>query len=346
MDLANIKEEIERLSIKERSELFQFIADLPGSGIKTVSPPGLGRNNDKPVESKNEASLGFKGQPEIAFNYSCRLEDGSVLYLLEGVEIFRARFDVENCVNVFFEKLKPKDPYLNISSRQRESIYQAVRELLTVERPGITDEEIQTYEKQALHLMGLDLLKESIEHSAKQVNENLPRAVALVFNKILQAAHFALANDLRDTLNVPEQKYSAKKIKESLFNEDWEHFKIIAGVSQGGARNVKHGWNDKERSCLANQYEQLKPIWLEAKRISKQARNSKESARRNKWQESVLSVYADLPIDLVELLAAARSDESRPADLALIHAARICIPGISYSTRQLRSEIKRWKLNQ
>jgi hypothetical protein len=196
-----------------------------------------------------------------------------------------------------------------------------------------------------LRQLALNLLKESIERSTKRVSENLPQAVAMVFEKIVHATFFAGANELRDILKVPEQKYSAKDIKDVLFQADWERIKLLSGVTRGGARNIKHSWTDKERNCLVLNDERLKPIWTEAKRIAIAAQKSKESGRSLRWSEQVKGAYPDLPQDLIELLSAPRSADAKPANIALTHAARLCIP-TSYSTRRLREEIKAWKLKE
>jgi len=150
---------------------------------------------------------------------------------------------------------------------------------------------------------------------------------------------------LRDVLNVPEQKYRAKEIKDTLFQQEWELLKMFTGVTQGGARNIKHLWTDKERSCLANHFERLKPIWAEAKRISKEARKSKESTGRRQWREEILRAYPELPKDLIERLSVPRSDEAKPIDIAITHAARLCISA-TYSPRRLKDEIKEWKFKK
>jgi hypothetical protein len=241
-------------------------------GIKTFQPPlfhkpksakqpavDTGKNEDVQAETKNYQSL--------TLNFSCQVQNGDVIYFLEGVEIFRAIFHSENCTNVFFEKLKSNDSFLTLSHEQRRKIYAAVRQVLAEESVEVSEEQIKEYEGEALRQLALNLLKESIERSTKRVSENLPQAVAMVFEKIVHATFFAGANELRDILKVPEQKYSAKDIKDVLFQADWERIKLLSGVTRGGARNIKHSWTDKERNCLVLNDERLKPIWTEAKRI-------------------------------------------------------------------------------
>src|SRR5437879_1809931 len=58
-------------------------------------------------------------------------------------------------------------------------------------------------------------------------------------NLVIQATAFAGANELRDMLDVQEQKYSAQEIKKGLFDPTWEMIKPLAGVTHGGKRKRK-----------------------------------------------------------------------------------------------------------
>ena len=87
-------------------------------------------------------------------------------------------------------------------------------------------------------------------------------------------------------------------------------------------------------------YDRLKPIWREAKKIAKAAQMSKERTRQQRWKEEVMTIYQeqDLPADLIDLLAIPQA--TPPADLALAHAARICIPDAAYSLKVLKAKLK------
>jgi hypothetical protein len=142
----------------------------------------------------------------------------------------------------------------------------------------------------------------------------------------------------------PERKPpSIKDFKKRVLDSAWREVQPHVGSTQGGARNIKHVWTDEERACLATNFDRLKPIWLEAKRIAKTAQKSKEVTRSQRWREEVSRAYPELPLDLIERLSAPRSDDAKPADIALTHAASICLP-VTYTTRRLRTEIKAWKL--
>jgi hypothetical protein len=130
-------------------------------------------------------------------------------------------FSPDNYGKALFEKLKESDAFLTISDEQRSRIYEEV--ILRLAGQGIeaSEENIKTFEGEALRLLGLDLIKKSVDSSVKLASENLPNIVHMVLNKMLQATFFAGANDLRDILEAPEQKYSAKEIKEEIFHADW-----------------------------------------------------------------------------------------------------------------------------
>jgi hypothetical protein len=84
---------------------------------------------------------------------------------------------------------------------------------------------------------------------------------------------------------------------------------------------------DGQRSVLFKvHYERLKPIWREAKKTAKAAQMSEEPIRQKQWKEEVATVYQEeaLPADLIERLALPQA--TAPAELALRHAARICVP--------------------
>jgi len=133
----------------------------------------------------------------------------------------------------------------------------------------------------------------------------LPYIVNLIWDKLIQAVWFSGANEMRDILFVPEQKYKAKEMKDAIFQREWELLKPVIGISSGGPRNVKHVWTDNDRECLASRYAELQPIWIEAKKIAKAAQES---------------------------------------DIAILHAARLCLPAnVELSVVRLRKELTEWK---
>lgn len=223
----------EQLSPENRLQLFQHLAELPDSGINSIPAAQSHRLPQKKLNDKEE-----KVQ-ELKFNYNCQIQDGEVTYGLEGVEIFRVIFNAENCASVFYDKLKSNDSFLKLSPEQRTRVYAAVKEVLTEDGRSVTDEQIKHHEEEALKLLALRLLKESIELSTKHISNNLPQVVVMIWQKIVHAMIFSGANTLRDILQVPEQKFSAKEIKEALFQPDWDRLKILSGITHGGHRERK-----------------------------------------------------------------------------------------------------------
>lgn len=104
---------------------------------------------------------------------------------------------------------------------------------------------IRELEAEALRAVGLDLIKISIENSVKLASENLVNIMQMIWERLIQATFYSGANEIRDLLQVPEQKYSAKEIKEGIFRADWERIKPLAGVAHGGKRprKSKFAWD-------------------------------------------------------------------------------------------------------
>jgi hypothetical protein len=133
-------------------------------------------------------------------------------------------------------------------------------------------------------------------------------------------------------------------MKDAIFQKDWELLKPVIGISTGGPRNVKHVWTDNDRECLASRYAELQPIWIEAKKMAKAAQESREERRKREWKKAVLAVYESLPADLLERFANLRHDDAKPSDIAILHAARLCLPAnVELSVVRLRKELTGWK---
>lgn len=283
--------------------------------------------------------------PTTQFNFQYQRQGNIVHVLLEGVEVMQVYFNAENLALALFAKITATEPepFLRMAdNEQRARIYDQLKERFAQKGLEMADEEIYQHEPEALRAMERHAIKDSIEAATKRVDEHLEKIVEMINDKILHAAFYGGANELRDILKAPEQKYSAREMRDAIFESDWQLLKPLLGISSGGPRNVKHVWTDEDRQCLAEQYERLKPIWLEAKRIAKAAQNATEHSRRKRWAEAVAATYPELKSDLIERLAPDSSD-ARPADIALIHAARICIPAVRLTVRKLREEIRKWK---
>jgi hypothetical protein len=135
-----------------------------------------------------------------------------------------------------------------------------------------------------------------------------------------------------------ERVADKKRYKLRLFME-MPH--LIVKRSRGGAHNVKHVWTDKDRDRLATKYAELRPIWIEAKKIAKMAQQSAEATRKKGWRQEVLGVYPDLPTDLLERFTTLRGDDTKPSNIAMLHAARLCLPpNVELSIGRLRDELR------
>ena len=119
---------------------------------------------------------------------------------------------------------------------------------------------------------------------------------------------------------------------------------LRAGRDRRGGSEPKHDWTSADLECLAAQYDDLQPIWLEAKRIAKDAQKSRERSRRAGWRAEVLRAYPYLPDDLLNRFANPRADDAKPSDIAILHAKRECGIAATYSARELREKIRAWKL--
>ena len=331
-DFERVKKLAEQLSPKHRLRLFGFLRDLLDTQSHTLPP------TDGPRLLTKQETV-----PQDRWNWSCKSEGNEATYYLEGVEVFRAVFQPENYVAVLFEKLKSDDSFIDLSDEQRQRLLAPWRETFAKQGTILNEEQIKQIEAEVLSRMVLKVLKESIEHSAKQMNDNLGPAMAIVLRKVIEASLFSGANQLSNILEMPEEKYRAGEIKKRLFQWDWKRLKPITGATAGGAHNVGHPWTDEDRACLTRKYEELHPIWLDAKEITRRAQKSKVESRRKAWRKEVLRAYPDLPTDLLDSFSTLRGS-ARPSDNAVIHASRECRITVQLSPRQLKNIISAWKL--
>jgi hypothetical protein len=119
---------------------------------------------------------------------------------------------------------------------------------------------------------------------------------------------------------------------------------LRADRERRGGSEAKHKWKDSELECLAAKYDDFKPIWIEAKRIAKDAQKSKERSRRTGWRSEVLRAYPYLPTELLDRFTHPRSEDAKPSDIAIVHAKRECGIAADYSARELRKKVHAWKL--
>jgi hypothetical protein len=349
LTLEQIKEFASQFSPDERLEVCQFLADLPDSGIayeKEPPPAGL-----LPTPTQVPLSLEDKkkalGLLELRTVWDCVVENGQVVYSLEGREVFRGAFNADNYVEISFEKLRANALTLTVKDEARAMLRRSLREFLTTKGAEPTEELMDRVESEALQAYAQKILRQSIVTVARQIANNLDKAVPLVFAKIVSTSSFSVANQLRDDLLIPDTKLSPAEIRDVVYGAEWEHFKAMTGItsSWGGARNVKHAWTDSDRECLARKYKELQPAWTDAKVIAKEALKSRIRNRKVEWRKEVLRIYPNLPADLLDTFGTPRGG-TKPSDNAIIHASRECLitPGIS--ARRLKAVVTEWNIKQ
>ncbi|HLL76418.1 MAG TPA: hypothetical protein VK421_14290 [Pyrinomonadaceae bacterium] len=198
-------------------------------------------------------------QQPLIFDCRYQWQDGQVRVIVEGFEVLLVLFDPKNFSDALFEKLKLREPFLTVSDETRAYIHAQVRRIESEKGREVTDEQMVFIERELIRRIELQFIKESIETAANAVNKNLQKVTELVWEKVIQASSFSGGNALRDILNLPYQKFSAKDIKEALFRDDWERIKPIAGVAHGGARTRKAGfvWDEEKAVQLYQTVEAL-----------------------------------------------------------------------------------------
>jgi hypothetical protein len=193
-----------------------------------------------------------------------------------------------------------------------------------------------------LHLVGTffyrvgEVLVEDVKDSELLANGVLAQVVAHVF--IEQGLVHPVADARSDIDKAAERVANTKRVMLR------HHFgalpNVVAERGRGGAYNVKHDWTPQELDCLAKNYAELRPVWLDAKQIARTAQKSKVSSRKRNWRDEVLRAYPDLPIELLDRFAHLRADDAKPSDIAIIHAKIKCGVKETYSARELRDKIK------
>ncbi len=171
------------------------------------------------------------------------------------------------------------------------------------------------------------------------ISQLLPKLILILFEGGIKVVELGKQNYFAD------QTGQRKRTLEEMVKElepFWKAIKEILNVTPGGRQNLRHKWSPTDHICLDVNYERLKPIWQEAKKAARVALKSKEPTRRKRWKEEVSAIYAEeaLPDDLIERLAP--SQDTPPADLALEHAGRLCLPDVipPYSLKVLKEKLR------
>lgn len=288
--------------------------------------------------------------PSPEFQVQYQFAPGFVRVLLEDIEVMVVAFSSENYANALFARLKLSDSFIAQSEERRQKAKE--RAEAKGDKVILSDEDIKKIEAQILRKAELELIEKSITPAAKLADEHLLNVVRMIFEGLfIQATAFAGANEMRDLLQLQDQKYSAKDIKKSLFDPTWEMIKPLAGVTHGGKRTRKESeftWNkDKARefykAVQALPRISKKPIWEYAE----------EQLRANDYDPEIVTwlqsnpAFADSPERLLREAASVWRSfeeegksvpaESRPLAFAFRHAChKLGYPEKAYNTMRAR----------
>ena len=332
--LEQVQELASQLSSEDRARLFEFLAKLPDSNLIYSRPPVPGTLVLQSEPAQEILALSTKLGWAI-------LSDGTQVFSWEDREVFRIKFNAPNYIDSCFEQLKDKALHFKATGDGRDLLREKIREWHRDQGTEITEPEVDNVEKFMLNLYRERVLKEAITEVANTIDKNANHVAMAILAKIVQTAGFSVANLLRDTLQIPT-KIKASDVESIVYKPEWDRLKTIIGLqsTHGGKRNVKHDWTPEELESLAKNYQELQPIWREAKRIARAAQKSPEASRRNNWRAEVLRAYPDLPTDLLGRFQHLRADDAKPSDIALIHAKIKCGVMETYTARELSDKIR------
>lgn len=315
LTLEQVKKLAEQLTPEERQELWKYIADLPNSGINTFDPPTLIIDNKKLEESDDRAVI-VSAEAFAAILLKRRIMF-QLFFYPEAYQL--SRLEIRSWAN----------------SLPTEKVKEHIRELLMLHgSQEMTEEELIAICQQSTS----QAFEVETYRFAREMSARVGHMAWLLFEGGMKMVELSVHNDISRQFG-----RRTKPLNEiiKILEPYWKHIKEHLNLSPGGRQNVKHEWTFKDHACLAVHYDRLKPIWREAKKTARAALKSTEPTRRRNWREQVIAAYKDeeLPTDLVEQLAP--SANSQPADLALLHASRICLP-VSYSTKVLKEKLKKF----
>jgi hypothetical protein len=321
--LEQVKELAKRLTPEERKQFFNFLADLPDSGIQTgsIDPPSplLSPEDKQKVEAMADTD-----QTVIVYTETC------ASIFLRGRPMFQVFFYPEN-----FRQSR-MEIYFRNAAPPRERVVEEVREIIRLHENRELPEEAAI---EAAKKADAEVYEAHMQGLANGLSARLGHLVYILYEGGLKVVEIANVNHFADYSEQP-RKTLDEVVRE--LEPFWRHIKAHMNLTPGGRQNIKHTWRMRDYACLSVHYDRLKPIWREAKRIAKEAQNSKERTRQKRWKEEVAAIYQeqDLPADLIDLLEVPQA--TPPADLALTHAARKCIPEATYSLKVLKEKLRKF----
>lgn len=323
--LEQVQELARQLTPDERKAVINLLFSLPDSEIATatIDPPSplLSEAHKKIVEESANSD-----QPLVIST------DTFTAIFVRGRPMFQVYFYADNFKQSRMEIRSWKN------SLPSEKVITEVREVLRLHNPDreITDEEII----EACRRPHIELFEAETFRLANEFSARLPHIVWLLYEAGMEIVNLGFQNDFARRTG---QRTKTLDEMTTFLEPFWRQIKEHLSVVPGGRRNVKHDWSARDYACLEVHYERLKPIWREAKRAAKEAQLSREPSRRRRWKEAVEAVYKDenLPSDLIDQLELPQA--APPSELALTHAARICIPDVTYSTKVLKEKLLHFK---
>ncbi|HKG46373.1 MAG TPA: hypothetical protein VKB02_06595 [Pyrinomonadaceae bacterium] len=312
-----------KLSPKDRQELFVFIAQRPDSAIKTSVEARL------PLSP--EAKKQFDDAAKTDHMIVVVSDKGKVVKVFQrGRLLFQVTFNPENFVRSRMEIHSWKDRLDTVVINA-----EVQRALDLMDKTDMTKTELEDHNRQ----LTLEVFEQHAISLAGDILRMLPTFARMLSETGVFIAEVGYGNRLVAQSGFP--KITLEGVIRAL-EPEWKQIKEFLNVQTGGRINVRHIWSKVDHLCLHKNHERLKPIWTEAKKIARQARKSKETTRRQRWKEEVAKIYEheNLPDDLID--HAAPPNELPPSDLALLHAARICVPQVSppYKLKTLRENLR------
>jgi hypothetical protein len=320
LTLEQVQELAQQLSPEDRKSLVNFLFSLPDGDFATatIDPPSplLSETDRKIVEESAKSD-----QPIIIST------DTYTAIFIKGRPIFQVYFYGDNFQKSRMEIRSWKD------SMPSEKVINEVREVFKLHTgKELTDEQIIEACKQP----HVEIFEAETFRLAKEFSARLPHIVWLLYEAGMEIVNLGFRNDFARRTGQRTKTLDEMIV---ILEPFWKRIKEHLSVTPGGRRNVKHEWSMRDYACLEVHYERLKPIWREAKKTARESLKAKEPIRQKRWKEQVAAIYKDenLPDDLVEHLAP--PEDWPPADLALIHAARLCVPDVTYSLKVLKGKL-------
>ena len=325
--IERVKELAQQLSPEERKLIALFLADLADSGFGIH---GILKSELTPKDKKELAEAKAKDG-----YYSVFSPYGACVWRAD-LPLFEIQFHPENYCYLRKEKTSKKPPDVKVAETLEELKAMYLLEGTTpppdTELTPIVAEILQNYHEQR------------IDRIANAISNLLRHIGFMTYSASERVAEFSVDNQL-----AIQAGHTKKKVAELIENLKplWQHLTELLDIGPGGNQGSKHDWTPKDVLCLNLQYDRLKPVWRDAQKTARQALKARTSRRAN-WRDVVKAAYKEenLPNDLIDQLNPELDPKlrTRPSHLALLHAARICLPAsANYTPDTLEEKLKLFK---